>query len=480
MTASTPPEIFMPTEIVMRSVADLLPYAANSRNHSPAQIDALCAVIRKAGWTNPLLIADGGILAGHGRVMAAKKLGLARVPCIDLSHLTELERKALVISDNRLAELATWDLEVLKAETDLLRDAGLDVEELTAFSEADLTDLFADILGPNSGNTDPEAVPPLPDEPVSRLGDIWVMGAHRIGCMDSLSIPAWDLLMGGIQADLCVTDPPYNVAYEGGTKDKLTIINDSMSDVAFRQFLVDAHEAMYAVMKPGAPVYVAHSDTEGLNFRAALKEAGFKLSGCLIWQKNSLVMGRSDYQWKHEPILYGWKPGAAHKWYGGRKLTTVVEYGDSAPFTKLPDGRWSINAGGATLILSGDVKVEEAAPGSIIYHDKPTRSDLHPTTKPVGLWEKLIAPSSRPGDVVIDSFSGSGTTVLACERMGRVARVAELDPRFVDVAVRRWEQYTGLRAVHAITGELFPADGESRAAGNDNIAVNSEDDGEPF
>ena len=475
------PDIFMPSEIVFRSVDELLPYAANSRNHSPDQIDALCAVIRKAGWTNPLLIADGGILAGHGRVMAAKKLGLARVPCIDLSHLSDLDRRALVISDNRLAELATWNLDALKAETDALREAGLDVEEVTAFSEADLTDLFSDILGPPKGKTDPESVPPLPVEPVSRLGDIWVMGVHRIGCMDSLSVPAWDLLMGGVQADLCVTDPPYNVAYEGGTKDKMTIQNDSMSDEKFRAFLLDAHHAMYAVMKPGAPLYVAHSDTEGLNFRAALKGAGFKLSGCLIWQKNALVMGRSDYQWKHEPILYGWKPGAAHKWYGGRKLTTVVEYGASSPFTQLADGRWSIQVGGTTLYLAGDVKVEEQL-GSVIFHDKPTRSDLHPTTKPVGLWEKLIAPSSRVGDVVIDAFSGSGTTILACERMGRVARVAELDPKFVDVAVRRWEQYTGLRAVHAVTGEPFPLEGESRLAPEADAGdvAESLDDGEPF
>lgn len=467
--------------VEFRLVESLLPYARNSKNHSPEQVEIIAGSIKRFGWTNPCLVADGTIVAGHGRVMAAKKLGLARVPCIDLSHLSEIDRRAYVIMDNRSAETgASWDLEMLKLETDFLRDAGLDLEEVTGFSETDLSDLFEDILEPPSGKTDPEDVPPIPAEPVSRLGDIWVCGVHRIACMDSLSLPAWDLLMGGIQADLCVTDPPYNVSYEGGTKDKMTIKNDSMSDAKFRQFLVDAHHAMFAVMKPGAPLYVAHSDTEGLNFRAALKEAGFKLSGCLIWQKNSMVLGRSDYQWRHEPILYSWKPGAAHKWYGGRKLTTVVDYGSGAPFEQLPDGRWAVTVGGATLIVSGDAKVEEAAPGSVIYHDKPSRSDLHPTTKPVGLWEKLIAPSSRVGDVVIDSFSGSGTTILACERMGRVARVAELDPKFVDVAVRRWEQYTGLRAVHAVTGEVFPAEGESRAAGDDNIAVELPDDGSPF
>lgn len=474
----------MPTEIEMRMVASLLPYAANSKKHSDAQIQALAATIKRVGWTNPVLVADGGILAGHGRILAAKVLGLVKVPCIDLSHLPDLERRALVISDNRLAEFgSSWDLELLKAETDVLRAAGLDVEEMTAWAEDDLAELFADLDDPGASNKDPDDVPPPPDEPVSRLGDIWVMGVHRIGCMDSLSIPAWDVLMGGVMADLCVTDPPYNVAYEGGTKDKMTIQNDSMSDAKFREFLRAAYDAMFAVMKPGAPIYVAHSDTEGLNFRAAFREAGFKLSGCLIWQKNSMVLGRSDYQWKHEPVLYGWKTGGAHKWYGGRKLTTVVEYGDGAPFEKLPDGRWAVTVGGTTLIVSGDAKVEEASPGSVVYHDKPSRSDLHPTTKPVGLWEKFIKPSSRVGDVVIDSFSGSGTTILACERLGRVARVAELDPKFVDVAVRRWEQYTGLRAVHAVTGEIFPAVGESRLAepvSDKNIDVNSCDDTEPF
>lgn len=309
-------------------------------------------------------------------------------------------------------------------------------------------------------------------------GDVWICGPHRIACGDALAMQTWDKLMQGEMADLCITDPPYNVAYE--SKLAGSIKNDNMKDSAFRQFLLDAHIAMFAVMKPGAPIYVAHSDTEGLNFRSTFRDAGFKLSGCLIWRKNALVLGRSDYQWQHEPILYGWKPGAAHRWYGGRKLTTIVDYGESGPVQKLEDGRWAIRVGDSTLIVSGDAMLEEV-PSSVIYHEKPSRSELHPTTKPVGLWERLMRSSARPGDIVIDSFSGSGTTLIAADRMGMIARVVELDPKFVDVAVRRWEQYTGRTAVHAVTGAPFPKEGEYRSvAETATDPLDYLDDGEVF
>lgn len=454
---------FMATETVMFEVAALLPYARNSRRHSPAQIEALASTIQRVGWTTPILVADGGILAGHGRIMAAKKLGLTRVPGFDVSHLSDAERRALVISDNRLAEMATWDLEALKLETDVLRAEGFDLETFTGFAEEDLAKLFEGMVEePPPGSGDPDDVPPTPEVPHSRLGDIWVCGDHRVACMDSLSLADWDRLMQGEHAMLAVTDPPYNVAYES----KLTgsIKNDDMGDSEFRVFLRGAYDAMFAVMAPGAPIYVAHADTEGFNFRGAFRDAGFKLSGCLIWRKQSLVLGRSDWQWQHEPVLYGWKPGAAHRWFGGRKRTTVVEYaGSQSPFQKLADGRWAVTVAGQTLIVDGAAEVEEM-PGSLIHHDKPSRSELHPTTKPVPLWLKFIEPSSRRGDLVIDSFSGSGTTLIACEMSGRRARVAELDPKFVDVAVRRWEMFTGLRAVHAVSGEYFPRDGDVRAA----------------
>jgi len=461
-------------------VAALLPYARNSKDHSPAQIEIIAGSIERFGWTNPCLVADGTIIAGHGRVMAAKKLGLERVPCIDISHLSEIDRRAYVIMDNRSAETgASWNLDMLKLETDDLRAAGYDLELYTGFAEEDLAKLFEGMVDPEppEGGGDPDAVPPTPDVPHSRLGDVWVCGPHRILCGDCSDAGLIDKLMQGEMADLCVTDPPYNVAYE--SKLAGSIKNDNMADAEFRRMLGSWYATMFTVMKPGAPIYVAHADTEGLNFRDAFRSTGFKLSGCLIWRKNSLVLGRSDYQWQHEPILYGWKPGAAHRWYGGRKRTTVVDYGESGPVRKLDDGRWAITVGDTVLVVDGQATIEEV-PGSVIYHDKPSRSELHPTTKPVGLWEKLMKPSSRPGDVVIDWFSGSGTTMIAADRMGLIARVSELDPKFVDVAVRRWEMLTGRKAVHAVTGEPFPRDGEVRAPADLTEPAPDEDDGQPF
>lgn len=450
-------------KIDFRLVAELLPYARNSKNHSPAQVEIIAGSIQRFGWTNPCLIADGVIIAGHGRVMAAKKLGLLRVPCIDLSHLSEADRRAYVIMDNRSAETgASWDLDMLKLETDELRAMGIDLEAATGFSEDELAKLLEGMETPEEGDGggDPDAVPDVPKEPASRLGDIWICGEHRIACMDSLSLDDWDRLLNGEMARLTVTDPPYNVAYE--SKLAGSIKNDDMADSEFRKFLKGAYDAMFVNMEAGAPLYVAHADTEGYNFRGAMRDAGFKLSGCLIWRKQSLVLGRSDWQWQHEPILYGWKEGKKHRWFGGRKRTTMIEYGDENPFQRMDDGRWALSIGGQTIIVSGDVEIE-AVPGSVIFHDKPSRSDLHPTCKPVGLWLKLIEPSSRPGDLVMDPFCGSGTTIIACEMSGRRARVAELDPKFVDVAVIRWEMFTGKKAVHAFTGEEFPSDGVRRA-----------------
>lgn len=440
-------------EVRLVNVADLVPYARNSRKHEPWQIDLIASSIKEYGWTNPVLVADGGILAGHGRIMAAQKLGLARVPAIDLSHLSETQRRAYVIMDNRSAEVGTsWDLEMLKIETDALLADGFDLG-LTGFSQDDLAEMFAHIEEVPSEN-DPDDVPEVGPEPISQPGDVWILGPHRVMCGSSLEIDAWDKLMDGERADICWTDPPYNVAYEAKAG---SIKNDDMADEDFRQFLLDAYLGMYSVMKQGAPIYVAHADTEGYNFRGAFLEAGFKLSGCLVWKKDSLVLGRSDYQWIHEPILYGWKPGAAHRWYGGRKLTTVVEHGEGGSITQLEDGRWAVRTGDSVLVVSGDAEIEEHL-SSVIFHEKPKRSSEHPTMKPVGLIEKMLRASARSGDIVIDAFGGSGSTLIAADRMGMSARLMELDPKFVDVIVRRWEKYTGRRAVHAVTGEQFPAE----------------------
>ena len=462
-------------QIELRPLSSLSKYARNARTHSPGQVAQLQALFREFGWTNAVLVDDMGIVAGHGRCMAAEGLyqrgeqvrfpngtliPLGYVPVVDCTGWTPEQRRAYILADNRSAMSAGWDEELLAMELKELDQLGYDLS-LTAFDEGEIDDLLATLIEPPTNDKDPEDIPPVPVEPVSVMGDIWVCGPHRVMCGDSLSLESWGRLMGKDLADLCITDPPYNVAYESKLAGKIK--NDDMGDGEFRKFLRAAYDTMFAVMQAGAPIYVAHADTEGLNFRGAFRDAGFKLSGCLIWRKNSLVLGRSDYQWQHEPILYGWKPGAAHRWYGGRKLTTVVEWGDDGPIRRLPDGRWSITVGDSVLIVDGDATIEEA-PGTVIFHEKPSRSELHPTTKPVGLWEKLMRPSARAGDVVIDPFSGSGTTLIACERLGMKARVCDLDPKFVDVAVRRWEMLTGLRAVHAVTGEPFPREDEQRAA----------------
>ena len=462
----------MPTEIVFRGVSELLPYARNSRKHTPEQIDLLAAVIKSAGWTNPCLIADGEILAGHGRIMAAKKLGLSRVPCIDLSHLSEVERRALVIQDNRLAEFGTsWDLEMLKIETDFLRDQGFDLD-MTGFNEDELDALLAPLPEEPEGAGDPDAAPPAPEVPVSVEGDVWVCGPHRVACGSSLSLDDWGRLLGGELADVVWTDPPYNVDI-GGKNEMLDrgdrgnrrktggIKNDKMDSEAFREFLSEMFAAVFAQMKPGAPIYVAHADKEAHAFRLAFEGVGYKFSSMLIWRKNVHALGMSDYQPIHEPIIYGWKPGSRHRWYGGRKNTTVIDLGDGSPFQRMEDGRYQIRIGDAVLIVSGEATVEEH-PSSVIYEAKPARSGLHPTQKPTALVERMLKQSARAGDIVIDAFGGSGTTMLAADRLGMSARLMELDPKFVDVIVRRWEDYTGRRAIHAVTGLPFPREGEER------------------
>lgn len=465
-------EIFMPTEIVLRPIDELLPHARNSRKHSPEQIELLASVIKQSGWTNPCLVADGTILAGHGRIMAAKKLGLTRVPCIDLSHLSEVEQRALVIQDNRLAEFGTsWDLDMLRIETDYLRSEGFDID-LTGFDEDSLAELLGDAPAELKEEKDPDDAPPAPADPVSVPGDVWVCGAHKVMCGSSLSDDDWCRLMQGEQADACWTDPPYNVDIGGknealdradkGNRGKTGgIKNDKMSSGEFFKFLLDMYSAVFSVLKPGAPIYVAHADKEAHNFRAAFEDAGFKFSSMIIWKKNVLVLGMSDYQPIHEPIIYGWKPGSKHRWYGGRKNTTVIDMGDGGPFARMDDGRYQIKIGDAVLIVSADAVVEEH-PSSVLYEAKPAKSGLHPTQKPVALVERMLKQSARAGDLVVDAFGGSGTTMLAADRLGMSSRLMELDPRFVDVIVRRWEQYSGRRAVHASTGEPFPAEGEQR------------------
>lgn len=425
-------------EIIYRDITDLKPYERNSRTHSTAQVEMLARSITEYGFTNPILLADDGtIIAGHGRLQAAQALGMDQVPTITLSGLSEAQRRALVLADNRIALDAGWDVEMLRLELDDLRVGGFDLS-LTGFSLEELDS----ILAPPEDQRDPDDAPALPAEAQSKPGDIYVMGPHRLIVGDSTDIGVLQRLMDGALADIVWTDPPYNVAYESAAG---KIANDNMDDRAFYEFLLGFYTAAWSWMKPGAAIYVAHADTEGLNFRGAFKAAGFKLSGCIIWRKDALVLGRSDYQWQHEPILYGWKSGSAHRWYGGRKQTTVMDLGEGSPFERLPDGRFQITVGDRVMIVGGAETVEEVVP-SVIRAEKPRSSALHPTMKPVELIERMLRHNARPGDIVLDPFGGSGSTLIAADRLGMCARLIELDPKYADVIVGRWEAWSGRKA----------------------------------
>ena len=389
----------------------LIPYARNSRTHSDAQVAQIAASIKEFGFTNPVLIDEtGSIIAGHGRVMAARKLAIADVPSIRLTHLTEAQKKAYVIADNKLALNAGWDDEMLAVELTDLKDMGFDLD-LTGFS----TDEIEALLAPTGteGLTDEDAVPEVPEAPVTVLGDVWLLGKHRVMCGDSTSIDAVERLMAGGGADMLLTDPPYNVEYTGKTKDALKIKNDSMGDDDFRQFLRDAFVSADSVMKSGSVFYIWHADSEGYNFRGATHDAGWKVRQCLIWKKQTLVMGRQDYHWKHEPCLYGWKEGAGHLWAADRKQTTILEF------------------------------------------DKPSRNGEHPTMKPVGLFEYQMLNNTKGGDIVLDLFGGSGTTIIAAEKNGRYGYLMELDPKYCDVIVQRWQEFTGQTATLESNGKPF-------------------------
>lgn len=393
------------------SVSSLIPYARNSRTHSDEQVSKIAASIKEFGFLNPVIVdGENGIIAGHGRVMAAQKLGMDTVPVIEASHLTDAQRRAYIIADNRLALDAGWDDEMLRVEFAELEGLGFDLE-LTGFTLDEIGALEPEVL--EEGLTDEDAVPEVQDESVTQLGDVWVLGKHRLMCGDSTSIDAVETLCGGQLVDMWLTDPPYNVAYEGKTKDALKIQNDEMGDDQFRQFLRDCYVAANAVMKPGAVFYIWHADSEGYNFRGAARDAGWTVRQCLIWKKSALVMGRQDYHWKHEPCLYGWKEGAGHLWAADRKQTTILDF------------------------------------------EKPTRNGEHPTMKPVALFEYQMLNNTRGGDIVLDSFGGSGTTLIAAEKNGRVARLMELDPKYCDVIINRWQSFTGQEAVLESSGDKF-------------------------
>jgi DNA modification methylase len=426
----------------------IIEYVRNPRKNDHA-VDRVAAAIHEFGFRVPLLAkSDGSLVDGHLRLKAAKKLGLSDVPVILCDDMSEAQIKAFRISVNKVADYAEWDDELLRLEFDELKEMGFDLD-LTGFSLDEIGALQIEEIPP--GLTHPDAVPETPPTPLSVAGDVWVLGPHRLIVGDSTIQSDVEVVMGGAMADCLWTDPPYNVNYEGSAG---KIKNDHMKDGAFRKFLRDAFTSAFTVMKPGAPSYIAHADTEGLNFRAGFSESGFKISGCLIWRKNSLVLGRSDYQWQHEPILYGWKPGAAHRWYGGRKNTTLLELGGDL-VTDNGDGTLTLRLGSESAVISGDGLSLHRVESTVFNVEKPKRSSEHPTMKPTELITRMLRNSTREGDVVLDLFGGSGSTLIACEMLGRFCRMVEFDPRFADVIIKRWQEFTGKQATLEATGETF-------------------------
>lgn len=444
----------------MRLVADLVPYAKNARTHSEDQVAQIVASIREFGWTAPVLTRseDSSIIAGHGRILAAQKLGLVEVPTLEAEGWSDAQVRAYVIADNKLAENAGWDMRLLAAELRDLAEMGFDLD-LTGFTADEIADMDPDR---KPGLTDPDDAPDVQEKHVAKRGDVWLLGPHRVGCGDSTNPDDLARVMAEGKADGVWTDPPYNISYSGGArrteedKAKSRIANDSLPAEEFEEFLADALLATFGSMKPGAPIYVAHAHTEGAAFMRAFATAGFKLSSALIWAKDVLLLGRADYQWQHEPILYGWKPGAAHKWFGGRKQTTVLDLAAGSVFAMNEDGSLTVRVGQESLIVRGTEFTAEAVEPTVIRGiPKPKKSEGHPTMKPVALIERMLRNSTRQGDVILDPFGGSGSTLIACEMMERVARLNELEPRFVDVIVKRWQDYTGRVATLDGDGRTF-------------------------
>ena len=381
------------SEMCMVSVNDLIPYVNNARTHSPEQINKIRASLREFGFVNPLIIdRDNNVIAGHGRLEAAKAEGYTEVPCVFVDEMTEAQKKAYILADNRMALDAGWDDDLLKVELEALQGMDFDLG-LTGFDEKEIADLFALDNDSEVEDDDFDLTAALEKAAFVEKGDIWTVGKHRLLCGDATDPNDVDKLMGDKKANLIVTDPPYGVSFKSSSG--LTIQNDSMKNEEFYNFLYSAFYNMAAHLEKGGAAYVFHADTEGLNFRKAFIDAGFHLAGVCIWVKNSLVLGRSDYQWQHEPVLYGFLQNGKHPWYSDRKQTTIWNY------------------------------------------DKPKRSANHPTSKPLDLLGYPICNSSQENAIVIDTFGGSGSTMMACEQTNRSCYMMELDEKYASVILRR-------------------------------------------
>jgi len=397
-------------QIEQRLLSELIPYINNSRKHSDDQVTQIAASIKEFGWTNPILVdGDNGIIAGHGRIMAAKKLNMTEVPVIELAHLSKEQRKALIIADNKLALNSDWDSNLLAIELKDLQDLGFDLN-LTGFADKEL----ADILKPDQveGLTDEDVVPDTPIEPKTKPGDIYQLGNHKLMCGDSTSIDQVEKLMDGNKASLVITDPPWNVAYGTNLANNAQgykareIMNDNFAtDKEWQDFLSGTMGCINIVTLPGCPIYCVMGASEWPAVDKALRDADFHWSSTIIWAKDTLVLSRKDYHTQYEPIWYGWKSDGPRIW-----------------------------------------TVQDRKQSDLWQCKRPKRSDLHPTTKPVELLERALLNSSNHGVIVFEPFCGSGSTLIACEKTGRRCNAMELDPKYCDVIVKRWEDFTGKKA----------------------------------
>lgn len=409
----------MKTEEMM--VADLKPYERNAKKHDDKQIKNVMESIRQFGFAQPIVVDKNNVvIIGHCRLIAAKRLGLREVPVLRMEELTEEQAQKLRLLDNKLNE-SEWDMELLAEDIPELDWSDFDID----WNLPEMQDAEADI--------EEVEAPEPPAEPEAKLGDIYQLGEHRLICGDSTDPKVIEQLMDGDQADLYLTDPPYNVNVTNSQG--MTIKNDNMEDEKFKNFLISAFAAVNDSIKPGGAFYIWHADTEGLNFRYACREVGWQIRQCLVWNKSMFILGRQDYQWKHEPCLYGWIDGAAHYFIEDRTNTTVIE-DTPMDFSKMKKEE----------LVDLLEKIYQSKT-TVINADKPTVNDLHPTMKPIALIAELVKNSSKRSDIVLDSFGGSGSTLIACEELGRRCRTCELDPKYVDVIVQRWENYTGRKAV---------------------------------
>jgi DNA modification methylase len=390
----------------------LNPFARNPRTHSDTQIDQIAASIAEFGFNNPILVdTNAGIIAGHGRLLAARTLGLTEVPVIVLDHLTEAQKRAYIIADNQLALNAGWDEDLLRAELAALQEEDFNLD-LIGFEDQELARLLA-AQDATPGLTNEDAVPDLPQKPASVCGDLWTLGNHKLLVADATNLADVARLMAGDAADLIFTDPPYNVAYEGYTEEHLTIQGDRMTAEQFKQFLEAASRSCRSVVKPGASLYVCHSSSWQREFQNALEAAGFEVRCQIIWAKNTFAWGFGRYKFRHEPLFYAHVAGEKDSWYGDKSQSTLWE------------------------------------------ENKPAANRLHPTMKPVELIERALLNSSKAGDIVADLFGGSGSTLIACERRKRSARLMELDPKYADCTILRYQEYTGKQALLDGDGRTF-------------------------